>query len=187
MQHQGQAILNLEKLANHKGSAFGALGQQAQPSQEMFENKIATTLHISLAKHDQNGASSIWVEDESLRIGLLNIPKTIYENIRQSPVYFLEIPVEARLDYIVNDYSKFSQAQLIDCVERISKRLGGLETKNAINFLLEGNVKEAFCILLKYYDKWYSKGLQNRKTSVEYIEKIPCATIHNSNIEMLLQ
>ncbi len=187
MESNGRAVLNLEKLANHKGSAFGGLGTQKQPSQEMFENTIAATLQQLLSSKQNEKDETIWVEDESLRIGQLNIPQNIYQNIRQSPVYFLDIPFEARLVNIVKNYGGFPIDQLINCVERISKRLGGLETKNTINFLLDGNIQDAFSILLKYYDKWYSKGLQNRNTPVENIQKIPCSTIHHSNIEKLLQ
>ena len=60
---------------------------------------------------------------------------------------------------------------------RIQKRLGGLETKNAINFLLEENTKESFRILLRYYDKWYEKGLQNRENITSLLNKIPCLSV----------
>ena len=60
---------------------------------------------------------------------------------------------------------------------RIQKRLGGLETKNALNFLQEGNTKECFRILLSYYDKWYHKGLYNRENIAELLNKIPCTGV----------
>ena len=53
--------------------------------------------------------------------------------------------------------------QLVNAIIRIQKRLGGLETKTAINFLVEDNYKECFRILLKYYDKWYEKGLHAKE------------------------
>lgn len=185
LEQKGQPVLNLEQLANHKGSAFGALGEAEQPSQEMFENKIAENLY-TLSTQNCKSSGCIWVEDESLRIGLLNIPQIVYENIRQSPVYFLDIPFEERLTNIVRNYGRFPKDQLIQSIERITKRLGGLETKNAINFLGEDKVKEAFEILLRYYDKWYNKGLQNRKTPGQEITKICCETVDQSNIEKLI-
>ncbi len=181
MKTKGHAILNLEKLANHKGSAFGALGTQKQPSQEMFENIIAQTLYQLQREKD----TSIWVEDESQRIGRLNIPQSIYDNMRQSPVYFLEIPFEKRLKNIVESYGSYTEDDLVTCISRISNRLGGLETKLAINFLFQKNVKESFRILLNYYDKWYSKGLQNRKTLQENIYKISCDKVSVTNFEKL--
>lgn len=182
MQSTGKAVLNLEELAKHKGSAFGALGNQKQPSQEMFENEIANSLHyLNKNGNDQ----SIWVEDESQRIGKLNIPLAIFENIRQSPLYFLDIPFEERLRNIVKHYGNHSEDELVSCVSRISNRLGGQETKIAINFLFQDNVKESFRILLRYYDKWYTKGLQKRKTLPENIHKISCETITEKNFEKL--
>ena len=57
-----------------------------------------------------------------------------------------------------NNYGTFDTTLLIEATKRIEKRLGGLETKNAIQYLSEGSTKEAFEILLKYYDKWYDKN-----------------------------
>ena len=53
--------------------------------------------------------------------------------------------------------------KLITGIIRIQKRLGGLETKTAVNCLLENDVEGAFRVLLKYYDKWYEKGLSSRE------------------------
>ena len=54
---------------------------------------------------------------------------------------------------------------------RIQKRLGGLETKTAVDFITAGALKEAFSILLKYYDKWYDKNI--KKEVLPKIELIP--------------
>ncbi|MEO7802454.1 MAG: tRNA 2-selenouridine(34) synthase MnmH [Ginsengibacter sp.] len=182
MQINDEAVLNLENLANHKGSAFGALGIQEQPSQEMFENAIAAAIH-EITKNGINRC--IWVEDESQRIGKVIIPLAIFENMRQSPLYFLDIPFEERLKNIIQTYGSHSADELASCISRISNRLGGLETKLAINFLFQDNVTESFRILLNYYDKWYGKGLQNRKTLPQNIYKIPCETITEENFKKL--
>ncbi|HQY11356.1 MAG TPA: hypothetical protein PK133_04060, partial [Ferruginibacter sp.] len=65
--------------------------------------------------------------------------------------------------------------------------LGGLETKNAIRFLEEGNLKDCFRILLSYYDKWYSKGLNNRENLASLLNKIPCKGVDTkTNVQKLL-
>ena len=64
-----------------------------------------------------------------------------------------------------------------DAIIRIQKRLGGLETKNALQFLEEDNYKECFRILLSYYDKWYYKGLHNRENISTLLNKIPCTGV----------
>ena len=158
LKKKGEAVIDLEGLANHKGSAFGAIGQPPQPSQEMFENKLAGELRKA-----QQQNSCPWFEDESQRIGSVNIPMTFWNNMRKLPVYFLEVPFAQRLDHIVEEYGKLDTEKLINAIIRIRKRLGGLETKTAIHHIIEGEMKESFSILLKYYDKWYSKGLNNRE------------------------
>ena len=165
---QGQAVIDLEKLAHHKGSAFGALGEEPQPSQEMFENKLA----LELSKKP-----SCWLEDESQRIGKMIIPNAIWKIMRSSPVFFLDIPFEARLDYITTEYGIFDKEKLSDAIKRIERRLGGLEAKNALNFLAENEVKECFRILLAYYDKLYKKGLYNRNNPESLLNMIPCNTV----------
>lgn len=174
------AVIDLEKLANHKGSAFGAIGEQPQPGQEMFENKLA----VELSNKSKN-ISPIWMEDESQRIGGMMIPKSIWEQMRISPVYFLEIPFEERLQYLVTTYGSYKNDELVNAIMRIQKRLGGLETKNAINYILENNKLESFRILLQYYDKLYTKGLNNRPQVTEQLIKINCNTVSPLNYEKL--
>lgn len=180
----GEFVTDLEKLGNHKGSAFGALGELPQPTQEMFENLLAE----SLVQNTTTGsANTIWIEDESQRIGQLQIPMPLWYSMRRSPVLFVEIPFEARLDYLTKEYGIFEKEKLVNAVIRIQKRLGGLETKNAISFLLENNHKEAFRILLTYYDKWYEKGLHNRETGAELVKKISYSSVDAPAITALLK
>ncbi|HEX8334232.1 MAG TPA: tRNA 2-selenouridine(34) synthase MnmH [Segetibacter sp.] len=165
MKKSGEKVIDLEDLANHKGSAFGGIGQGAQPSPEMFENKLA----IELMKAGNTSTETIWLEDESQRIGNINIPIEFWKIMRSRPVIFLNIPFEERLDNIVKGYGKDDKEKLVNAVIRIKKRLGGLETKAAINFLLEDNLKESFRVLLSYYDKWYRKGLESRDNWKELV------------------
>jgi tRNA 2-selenouridine synthase len=157
MKAQGESIIDLEQLAHHKGSAFGAIGQPPQPSQEMFENLLAEAIF-----EEEKTQHPIWLEDESQRMGLINLPQEFWLMIRSKPVQFVNIPFEQRLDYIVLHYGKLKKADLASAITRIQKRLGGLETKTALNYIIEDNIKEAFRVLLTYYDKHYQKALYNR-------------------------
>ena len=157
LQEKNYSVIDLEGLAHHKGSAFGAIGQLAQPSQEMFENILAKKL-FEVNKNKK----PIWIEDESQRIGTVLIPTPLFHLMRNSTCYFMTIPFEQRLLFILEGYGKFDQQSLIEATERIQKRLGGLETKNAVAHIMQGELKEAFSILLKYYDKWYEKNAQNQ-------------------------
>lgn len=177
-------VIDLEGLANHKGSAFGALGQHEQASQEQFENNLASALF-----HMSTTDTCFWIEDESQRIGTNMLPITFFKNIRNSICYFIDIPFESRLQFIVEAYGKFPVAELIAATLRIQKRLGGLETKTAVNFLVENNIEAAFSILLKYYDKVYLKNIETAAIPKFKIEKIAASevsAIHNAGLFMHL-
>jgi tRNA 2-selenouridine synthase len=204
LKRQNHVVIDLEDLAKHKGSAFGNIGMPAQPSQEMFENLLAVGLckaenscklidgtivkevdEHSMAEDNNPLSSCIWLEDESQRIGLVNIPMPFFKTMRNKPVYFLDIPFEERLKHIVAGYGRGDKQELASAIIRIQKRLGGLETKTALNYLIEDNLLESFRILLKYYDKQYLKGLHSRENLQELLCKIECKTVdpvRNANL-----
>ncbi|MEI6152312.1 MAG: tRNA 2-selenouridine(34) synthase MnmH, partial [Chitinophagia bacterium] len=169
LKEKNYAVIDLEGLANHKGSAYGAIGQLPQPSQEMFENIVAKKLF-----EENKNNKSIWIEDESQRIGTVLIPTPLFHLMRSSPCYFITIPFEQRLNFIMEGYGSFDPKSLIEATMRIQKRLGGLETKTAVDYITAGSLKEAFSILLKYYDKWYEKNAKNEV--LPKIELIPVSS-----------
>lgn len=183
LHQRGETVINLENLANHKGSAFGNLGMPTQPSQEMFENLLGIALRKQMALN-----APIWLEDESQRIGLVNIPQPLWNNMRLSPVFFLDIPFEERLQYIVQWYGMQDKDRMQDAILRVQKRLGGLETKTAIVHLQENNITECFRILLKYYDKYYQKSLQNRPSPDKQLIMLSSNTTGSvKNAELIIQ
>lgn len=191
LENIGQVVIDLEDIACHKGSAFGSYKMPPQPRQEMFENRLALALQAAMEKINTpdaitNGLNEIWLEDESQRIGDLNLPSPLWKTMRSAPVVFLEIPFEERLNHIVEEYSSCSKEKLIGSVQRISQRLGGLAAKNTLAFLDEDNFKEAFRILLAYYDKYYLKGLYNRENLSALLTKIECVTTGAKNARQLL-
>ncbi|MCY7408747.1 MAG: tRNA 2-selenouridine(34) synthase MnmH [Chitinophagales bacterium] len=164
LKNKNEQTVDLENLAHHKGSAFGAIGETAPPTQEQFENNLFFEFKNS------DAAKPIWLEDESQRIGTVNIPNDLWIQMRNAKVMYVEIPFEERLKYIVEHYGKFDIEQLKAATIRVQKRLGGLETKNALQFFDEGNFVAAFSILLRYYDKFYQRATDLRKQ--ETIERI---------------
>jgi len=176
LKKRNHRVIDLEGLAHHKGSAFGAIGQAVQPSQEMFENILA---HALLEAKMSN--ETIWIEDESQRIGTVMIPTPLFHLLRNSACYFLTIPFEERLKFIVEGYGKFDKKSLMEATQRIEKRLGGLETKNAVTYILEGQYKEAFAILLKYYDKWYEKNAKNQS-----LPKVKIIPVNSEKVDPIL-
>lgn len=108
--------------------------------------------------------------------------------MRTKNVLFLDIPFDERLQHILQGYGKFTKEHLVNAIIRIKKRLGGLETKTAINCLIEDDTIGCFAILLKYYDKGYEAGLFKRDNPEQLIQKIPCKTVDaKANAIKLLQ
>jgi len=167
-------VIDLEGLANHKGSAFGALGQNEQATQEQFENNLADALFTTCAAHPY-----FWIEDESQRIGTNMLPIAFFKSMRNSVCYFIDIPFASRLQFIVQAYGRFAVADLIAATLRIQKRLGGLETKTAVNYLVENNIEAAFSILLKYYDKVYQKNIETAAIPKFKTEKIVASEVNS--------
>ena len=178
------AVIDLEGIANHKGSAFGGLGQIKQPSQEMFENILAWQLFFNNLYIQNNHQTYIFIEDESQRIGNIILPIEFFKTIRNGKTIFLDIPFEIRLQHILQGYGHFNNTVLIEATERIKKRLGGLETKNVISYFQTNNFIPAFTILLKYYDKHY---IQN-KVNIQFPKKeIIYEKLNDFNMEQIIE
>ena len=187
LERRGETVIDLEKLAAHRGSAFGNIEMLPQPTQEMFENRLALEIleKSAILNARNNGHRVIWIEDESQRIGNLNLPNAFWNSMRNSPVYFLEIDFEKRLDHICSEYGGFNIARLAEATVRIHKRLGPNETKKTLGFLEQGNIREAFSILLHYYDKHYLKGLHNRNDLGKLLTILPCNDVSPANSRLL--
>ncbi len=133
LQTKGEQIINLEGLANHKGSSFGSIGQPPQPTVEQFENLFAEKLR----KLDD--AQLIWVENESKKIGRTILPQEFYQQMLAAPLIDILKTDQERIDLIAEEYAILPADELILAVLRLKKRLGGLRTSQAIEAIVEGN------------------------------------------------
>ncbi len=160
---------------------------QAISQESKIGNNPTSDLRLLTSDDLRPPTSAIWLEDESQRIGQVNIPHELWKTMRASPVYFLDIPFEERLKHIVEGYGQLDKTEMIGAIGRIQGRLGGLEAKNAVHYLEDGNTIEAFRILLRYYDKWYLKGLHNREGINSLLHTISFESVNPANAKTLLQ
>lgn len=161
----GHQVIDLEGIACHKGSAFGSLGQSAQPTSEHFAN----LLYHEVEKTDRDKV--VWLEDESKNIGSVFMPDLFYTNLRESSVIAIVMDVETRMPRLLKEYSAYPKEELISSIKRISKRLGGDNTNEALRGVGESNFSRAIEITLNYYDKTYLFGLKKRPAEmIRYIE-----------------
>lgn len=183
--------IDLEGLANHRGSAFGRR-IQAQPAQSDFENQLA----LSLLKLPYKDVNQLFLEDESRAIGSLSIPKNFHDKMNASPIAMLEESLENRIETIYNDYiysnyqdfvaldedtasSKFAEF-LLASLHRIQRRLGGekfalIESKMKLA-LDETDSEQAAnlhrswieSLLSDYYDPMYEYQMNKKLNRVVY-------------------
>ncbi|GAB2551258.1 tRNA 2-selenouridine(34) synthase MnmH [Spirosoma aerophilum] len=156
---QGEQIIDLEGLANHKGSSYGAIGQRPQPASEQFENLIFQTL-LTL-----DTSRRIWLEDESRNIGSCFIPMALWQQMRAAPVAFIDLPKTKRVTRLVTEYANIDHNLLVEATERIRKRLGGKVTQDALDALANHDYATVADLTLDYYDKAYLHGLSHRDPS----------------------
>ncbi len=170
--------IDLEMIANHRGSAFGAF-KTPQPSQINFENKLA----FSYLNHTSD---ILFLEDESKTIGKNYLPISWYEKMQSSALIIIKTSMEERINNIYNEYIKLPMQDkngstilflsLSNSLNKIKKRIGG---KNHDD--IQKNMKQAFKlnkqalhkdwiqkILINYYDPMYKYQLNKRKDLVSF-------------------
>jgi tRNA 2-selenouridine synthase len=175
--------LDLEKIACHRGSAFGALGH-VQPSQATFENEMAA----ELLRLSRSAPESPWlVEDESRMIGARVMPEKIFLALRISPIVLIEDDLDTRVENTFTEYvmetdlsgrageekakAKLQEYEL--AVQKISPKLGGLRTQEILSLLhsaKEPGDHRAWIrkLLQEYYDPFYFNSIKQRGPQVVF-------------------
>lgn len=162
----GEQVIDLEDLAQHRGSSYGTMNKLIQPTQEQFENNFADKLR-QLKKERR-----IWVEDESISIGKRFVPKSFWNQMQASVLIDIHVPLSQRLQRLVAEYGLLDKQFLAECTERIKKRLGPEQTKHALAALWENRMEEFFRLVVVYYDKTYRNGLNKRSPNLIYSIKM---------------
>jgi len=163
---EGKQVIDLEALANHRGSTFGLIPGDSQPSNEHFENLIASKLW------EMDPEKSIFLEDESRLIGSCVIPKGFYEQMEASPLFWLQVERKKRLQRIVSLYGDLPKEWLIERTECLQKRLGGQRTACITDAIRRGSIAEAADLLLSYYDAAYTTSRsRHQRPCTEISEK----------------
>ena len=156
----GRQVLDLEGMANHRGSSFGGIGQPAQPSTEQFTNLIIEKIT------DFDLSEPIWVEGESQTIGKITILNELFSQMNCCPAIRIDPPKSERIERLVRDYACFPAEELQQSIEKISKRLGGKNTNETLEALQTGDYQKVVDITLDYYDKTYDFSMARRETKM---------------------
>ena len=161
LRERGEQILDLEMLANHKGSVFGGLNMPPQPTTEQFQNE----LFEEILKLDVN--KPIWVEDESIAIGKIFLPQFFWLRMTESPLVQIHLHKHERVERLVNEYGSSDREEFLKLMEKVTKKLGGQNFKEAKEKLEVGDMYSTIDILLTYYDKAYLNSIEKRKDKLK--------------------
>ncbi len=156
LQKRGEQFLDIEGIAHHKGSVFGPLGQEPQPTNEQFENNLAH------AWRKFDFSKTIWVEDESRQLGKCVLPDPLFNQLRQAPLIKIIVPKTEREKRLVREYGGFTREALKEQLIKIRERMGGQFLKEALQYLEKGDLQTVAGIALRYYDKAYAHGASQR-------------------------
>ena len=156
-----EKAIDLEKLANHLGSSFGAING-TQPSQKQFQNSIYDELQRT------KDFDFVLVEGESKKIGKLHIPNHFYKKILKAPRIWIDSPIEDRVQRVLKEYEKIDEKFFEDAMQKISPYIEKKYALKAKKAFYSNNKKECVKILLqKYYDRVY-KHRGNYDTIITY-------------------
>jgi len=126
---QGHIALDLENLASHKGSVFGAIGEPAQPTTEQFENLLFEDLW------QKKKSGPIFIEDESIAIGSVFLPKPLHQRMLHCPLIVIGVPREDRIRRLLKLYTLADKDILTRALQRIERRIGMEDTHKAIGYV----------------------------------------------------
>jgi tRNA 2-selenouridine synthase len=158
----GEQVLDLEDLANHKGSAFGGLLMPQQPSTEQFQNKLfEEILRLDLTKR-------IWVEDESIAIGKIFLPHDFWVRMNESPLVQMVVSKDIRIHRLVKEYGPADRVEFLAIMGKVVTKLGGQHYNAAKEKLVQGDMASTIDILLTYYDKAYLTSIGKRKDRMQF-------------------
>lgn len=168
---QDVLALDLEGLANHRGSAFGGL-PEGQPSQQTFENRLAATMQLAAPR-------LTLLEDEARNVGRLELPVYVWTKTKQSPVVMLEATHEERIARIAREYvfeptalqdRAIVRKSLENNLNKLAKRLGGVRFEECLEALSFADHEERWHtidahapwidpLLTDYYDRFYHSAI----------------------------
>lgn len=160
LEKAGEQVIDLELMANHKGSAFGGLLQLPQPTNEQFLNDLFEKIQ------SLDFSRPVWVEDESIAIGKIFLPGEFFDQKKAAPVIQIEVEKSVRVNRLVQEYGPAGKNEFLQAMEKITKKLGGQNFNAAKEQLLRGDMHATIDLLLNYYDKAYTYSLDKKSSAI---------------------
>lgn len=164
---RGAQVIDLERLAEHRGSTFGGLGKGEQPTQKVFEALLWEQLRkLDLSK-------PVFLEAESRKIGKISLPDSILRKIREGSAVLVEGSVDCRAQRLADEYlSSFASldralGDSIKLLNHLKELLGKARCEQLVALLKSGEPISAVKIMLvEYYDPLYARSFKNKELAL---------------------
>ncbi|WP_427912346.1 tRNA 2-selenouridine(34) synthase MnmH [Ramlibacter sp. MMS24-I3-19] len=166
---QGAQVLDLEGLAQHRGSVLGLMPGDTQPSQKQFDMRIWDQLrHFDLAR-------PVYVESESKKVGNVTVPESLIQAMRASPCVWVDLSLEERVDLLLEDYAWFVRDPDYFCgrLQALAELRGASVVQDWQDKVGAGQFREVFRDLLeRHYDPGYSASIRRNFQQVGTAHKV---------------
>lgn len=153
LESKGYSVLDLERLADHKGSFFGGLCEKRVQSQKRFDSLLYDFF-------SKNRPTYVLAESESKRIGNVYIPECIHQSLLQGIHIFADTTIEHRVKIVMEDYTNTEKESIKECILKLSRYASKEYVNTLLKLLDEGNLSEISKLLMTdYYDALYQKSI----------------------------
>jgi tRNA 2-selenouridine synthase len=158
---KGFSIINLEGLARHKGSVFGAIGaSQPQPSQPEFEEALEALYQA------HNSSPIIYTEQEAPAIGKRRIPDWFYEKMQEGVFVFLDLSKPERIKLITAEYGHLDKNAFCGAIDKLSERLPAERREELKTLVLNDRFPDFVELMLDYYDAGYHYSTNKKEDTI---------------------
>lgn len=164
----GAQVIDLEAMANHRGSLLGSVG--TQPTQRRFESR----LHTALSQLDPTRI--VFAEAESNRIGSAYLPPALWRKFAEAQVIELTLPIPERVALLLEEYAHFPQApeSLSALLDRLRKLRGHKQVDAWHEQIAAGAWPEFVASVLEnHYDLCYRRPGSEDSNYLAPTEQLP--------------
>lgn len=153
LEAKGYSVLDLEKMADHKGSFFGGVCEKRGQSQKRFESLIFDYLY-------KNRPTYVLAESESKRIGNVYVPESIFNSLANGKHLSLETTIEERVKIINEDYAGATNEELQACLDKVGRYISKEKYEEYSELLKNNEIDElSKKLMIEYYDPLYQKSI----------------------------
>jgi len=180
----GQQVLDLETLAQHRGSVLGSLPDCPQPSPKQFDSQLL----LALQKFDP--ARPVYVEAESNKIGKITLPAALVQALHQGECVLLETDLSQRVAHILQEYAHFlRQPELLShTLQALHSFHGNKKLDHWNSLIIKGNFNELVHELIQqHYDPSYARATEKHYLYLQDARKIQLQEMSEATLSQLVQ